>query len=98
MKKKYILICSDEKEGTTDIVCDWLNYFNKSFIRISYFDKIKILNTKLLNDDIDIEFQINNQVYFLSEIHHSQIIFTCTNICRIFSIICIFISFVCCEH
>lgn len=68
MQKKYILICSDEKEGTTDIVCDWLNYFNKSFIRISYFDKIKILNTKLLNDDVDIEFQINNQVYFLSEI------------------------------
>jgi ATP-GRASP peptide maturase of grasp-with-spasm system len=68
MKKDYILICSDETEGTTDIVCDWLNYFNKSFIRISYFDKIKILSTKLINGEVDIKFQIKNQVLFLSQI------------------------------
>ncbi len=68
MKNKYILICSDEEEGSTDLVCDWLNHFNKPFIRISSLDLIKIENVKIFNKDIDIEFKVKNKKYFLSEI------------------------------
>lgn len=68
MKRTFILICSNESEGTTDIVCDWLNHYNKKFIRISYLDKIKILSIKLLDEEIDIEFSINENNYLLSEI------------------------------
>ena len=68
MKKKYILICSDENEGSTDLVCDWLNHFKKPFIRISSNDLIRIENIKIFNNDIDIEFKVKNIKLMLSDI------------------------------
>lgn len=68
MRNKYILICSDEKEGSTDIVCNWLNYFDKPFIRISYANPIRIEGVKIFNNEIDIEFKVKNKTYFLSQI------------------------------
>lgn len=68
MKNNYILICTNESEPTTDVVCDWLNYLQKPFIRISYEVKIAITNIIITNNNIDIEFVINEQKYLLSEI------------------------------
>ena len=65
---EYILICSDENEGTTDIVCDWLNYLNKPFIRVSSKDKITIRDVKLFNCDFDIEFSVKGLDLKLSEL------------------------------
>jgi ATP-GRASP peptide maturase of grasp-with-spasm system len=63
-----ILICSEVIEPTTDVVCGWLTYFNKKYIRISSNDLIEI-NSIYINDDvIDIDFSINNVDYKMSQI------------------------------
>ena len=54
-----ILICSDDKEPTTDIVCSWLRYFEKEFIRISNKDVIDIKTVYLNDDFIEVDFLIN---------------------------------------
>lgn len=62
-----ILICSDVLEPSTDIVCTWLNHFNKQFVRVSYKDLIEIKTVNINNDLIDIDFYINGNIYKLSE-------------------------------
>jgi ATP-GRASP peptide maturase of grasp-with-spasm system len=62
-----ILICSDEKEPSTDIVCSWLNYYNKKFIRISYLNAITIKRLLLNNLKLDIVFDIDDIEYRMSD-------------------------------
>jgi len=62
-----ILICSDEHEPTTDVVCYWLAYLKKKFIRISNKNSITILKIILNNKEIDIHFAIDDKKYYLSE-------------------------------
>ena len=62
-----ILICSDVKEPSTDIVCSWLKYYKKKFIRISKENIITINKVILSNSTDDIEFSIDDQNYKLSE-------------------------------
>lgn len=64
-----ILICSDITEPSTDIVCSWLNYFNKKFIRISNKDLIEIKTVYINNENIEIDFLINNEEFKLSQFH-----------------------------
>lgn len=69
MDGNLILICSDEQEGTTDLVCQWLNYYNKKFLRISKKDEIKINKIELLKENgVEIYFEINQRKFRLSEI------------------------------
>lgn len=68
MENNIILICSNEFEGTTDIVCDWLFHLNKKFIRFSHNDKIRIESIKMFENDIDIHFSLKGVFYWLSEI------------------------------
>jgi len=35
MKKKYVLILSDQDDSTTDDVLDWLGYFSTPFKRVN---------------------------------------------------------------
>lgn len=63
-----ILICSDDKEPSTDIVCSWLRYFEKEFIRISNKDVIDIKTVYLNDDFIEVDFLINEVEYKLSQI------------------------------
>ncbi len=62
-----ILISSDILEPSTDIVCSWLNHFNKDFIRISNKDIIEIKKVNINDDFVDIDFIINNENYKLSQ-------------------------------
>lgn len=68
MKSKYILICSDEKEGSTDIVCDWLNHYKQPFLRISSKNIIRIHDVRISNKECDIQFALDGKMYCLSEI------------------------------
>lgn len=68
MNKQIILICSDEEEGSTDIVCQWLNYFSKQYIRFSCNDKIKIDKIIIENDHHDIEFTLKGNQLKMSQI------------------------------
>lgn len=63
-----ILICSDDKEPTTDIVCSWLKYFDKKFIRISNKDVIDIKTVYLNDNFVDVDFLINEVEFKLSQI------------------------------
>ncbi len=67
---QFILICSDEKESTTDEVCLWLNHLNKSFIRISCKDRIIITKVLLDDDKMDVEFRLTTreELFYLSQI------------------------------
>lgn len=67
-KNKIILICSDENEPSTDIVCSWLHYHNKKFLRISDKNIITIKKITLANENVDIIFDIDTTEYKLSEI------------------------------
>jgi ATP-GRASP peptide maturase of grasp-with-spasm system len=64
-----ILICSDEREPTTDLVCNWLNYYNKKFIRISYKNIIFIHKIEINNNSTEIYFYLDNKnnLYKLSD-------------------------------
>lgn len=68
MRNNFILICSDEIEGTTDEVCKWLNYLNKKFIRVSKNDIIDIISIEISNKHEEIFFKINDDKYKLSDI------------------------------
>lgn len=69
MKNQYILICSDELEGTTDLVCDWLLHLDKPFIRISSSDLIEINSIIFEENGIcDIVFTVKNLRLNLSQI------------------------------
>ena len=68
MNDSLILICSDDDEGTTDIVCQWLGYFSKSFIRFSKNDKIEIKKIKIENDFQDIVFTVKGKQLKMSQI------------------------------
>ena len=65
-----ILICSNEEEPTTDLVCEWLNFYNKKFIRFSSKDKIKIKKV-LINsmEGGDIYFELKGQNMKLSDVN-----------------------------
>ncbi|MVO07677.1 grasp-with-spasm system ATP-grasp peptide maturase [Flavobacterium sp. TP390] len=67
-KNKLILICSDENEPSTDIVCSWLNYHNKKFLRISEKNLITIKKIIIENKNVDIIFDIDDFEYKLSEL------------------------------
>lgn len=67
MSSKLILICSDVSEGSTDIVCNWLNFYDKKFLRISYENIITIKSIIIKNDDVDIIFDIDDIEYKLSD-------------------------------
>lgn len=62
-----ILICSDVLEPTTDVVCSWLNFLEKKFIRISSNDIIDIKTVHINDDFVDITFSINDEIYKLSQ-------------------------------
>lgn len=68
MNDSIILICSNEAEGSTDFVCEWLNYLNKPFLRFCHKDKIEILQVLIFNNEIDIKFTLKGKTLFLSEV------------------------------
>lgn len=49
MKSPSILILGEYKDKSTDLVCQWLNYWRKSFLRLNEIDK--------LNPKIEIRFK-----------------------------------------
>ncbi len=51
-----ILICTDELDLSTDVVIDWLNYFDYKFIRLNSNDLI-----------INVEIEISNDLSFILE-------------------------------
>lgn len=63
-----ILICSEVIEPTTDVVCGWLSFFKKKYIRISSNDLIEISAVYINDDFIDIDFAINNIDFKMSQI------------------------------
>lgn len=67
-KKGIILICSDVDEGSTDIVCSYLNAFNKKFIRFSEKDKIKVGHVFIENNNIDFTFTLKDNSLKYSDI------------------------------
>lgn len=67
MNDKLILICSDVSEPSTDIVCSWLSYYDKKFVRISDENVIDIKNIIIKDNYIDINFTIDNVTYKLSD-------------------------------
>ena len=67
MENKLILICSDVSEATTDVVCKWLNHYNKKFLRISCDNIITIKTTIIKNDEVDVLFEIDGIEYKLSD-------------------------------
>jgi ATP-GRASP peptide maturase of grasp-with-spasm system len=68
MKNKFILICSDLSESSTDTVCSWLSYYNKNFLRISNENVITIKEVIIKNNYLDIIFNIDEIEYKLSNI------------------------------
>lgn len=85
IKKKIILICSDDEEGSTDIVCSYLNALDKKFIRFSDSDKIKIENVFIENNNIDFTFILKGKSMNYSDIssywyRRSEIAFETFNI------------------
>ena len=62
-----ILICSDVNEPTTDIVCNWLTYFKKKFVRISRDNIISFENIHISSLKNDIKFKIDDKSYNLSD-------------------------------
>ncbi|UOK43465.1 MULTISPECIES: grasp-with-spasm system ATP-grasp peptide maturase [Flavobacterium] len=67
MNDKLILICSDVSEPSTDIVCSWLNYYDKKFVRVSAENIIDIKSIVIKDNYIDINFNIDNEGYKLSD-------------------------------
>lgn len=66
MENKLILICSDLCEGSTDLVCSWLNFYNKDFLRISNKNVITIKSIILNDFFTDFIFDIDETEYKLS--------------------------------
>ncbi|HSD14686.1 MAG TPA: grasp-with-spasm system ATP-grasp peptide maturase [Flavobacterium sp.] len=67
MEDKLILICSDVSEASTDVVCSWLAYYGKKFVRISSNNVITIKRIIIDEKNEDILFSIDNLEYMLSD-------------------------------
>ena len=70
MSLKKILIVSDEADNSTNEVIDWINYFDKPFIRINETDEIKLIDLTLIGKNVDFTLKIGstNTTFKLSEI------------------------------
>ena len=70
MSLKKILIVSDEADNSTHEVIDWINYFDKPFIRINETDEIKLIDLTLIGKNVDFTLKIGstNTTFKLSEI------------------------------
>jgi len=55
-----ILILSDRDEPTTDLVIDWLVFFQKKFVRISADSPIKIIKIYKVLGNFEVIFEISN--------------------------------------
>ncbi|MFD2602563.1 grasp-with-spasm system ATP-grasp peptide maturase [Flavobacterium suzhouense] len=67
MSEKMILICTDVSEASSDVVCSWLQYNNKKFLRISYENIITIKTVFIKDDKVDFLFSIDDTDYHLSD-------------------------------
>ena len=67
MNDKLILICSDVSEPSTDIVCSWLSYYKKKFLRISNENIIDIKSIIIKDGYVEINFNIDNEQHKLSD-------------------------------
>ena len=58
-----ILILSEEKDVTTDYVCNWFNHYNAEYIRLNKEVDIDIINDIMINNDkTEIIFKKGNQI------------------------------------
>lgn len=69
MENNIILICSDEEEGSTDIVCSYLVNMSKNFIRFSSNDLIEIDEIKINDNEIDFTFHLKGEKLKYSNIN-----------------------------
>lgn len=63
-----ILIFTKNSEDSVNHVIDWLIYLKAKYIRITEFDKIKLNEIIIKNNNIDFCFEINNIKLYYSEI------------------------------
>src|SRR5690554_6858585 len=63
-----ILILTDIDEPTTDLVIDWLNFYNKKFIRISNSFPIKILKIHFVQGKMEAVLEYNNMIIDTAEV------------------------------
>lgn len=63
-----ILILSEYEDNMTDKVCNYLNYYNKSYLRLNKQETENILSHILFFDKkIEVKFSINNKQYFIDD-------------------------------
>lgn len=67
MIQKKIFVLSDEDDGTTDEVLDWLSYYNYPFLRLNRTSEIHVKSIYIYDNVISGKFEVNGLNYNLSD-------------------------------
>jgi ATP-GRASP peptide maturase of grasp-with-spasm system len=66
-----ILILSEERDQSTNNVIDWLNYYNKKFIRVNTETQIEVESFSISNHQENIVLKQNNLFFNMTEINYT---------------------------